>query len=221
MGASRHTTTGPNDRLTADDRREALLDVAKELLGDGDPRKVSMGTVAERAEVTRALVYKHFDNRDDILAALYRREAAKLDRAIRRAIEAAPDGFEPKFRAFVRGVIDSVDTYGPFFVPLRPFGDGPEFRHEQRPRDRRTMRYFTALAVDDLDVDARDARDCLAVLLSGVSAIVARARRAPEPADRAHLEDLYVSMTLAALRGLDQPARAGRTGGPGGPTRSS
>ena len=47
------------------------------------PAAVTMGTVADRAEVTRALVYKHFDNRDDILATLYRREAAALDRQLR------------------------------------------------------------------------------------------------------------------------------------------
>ena len=84
--------------LTSDERRELLLDVTRDLLAEGGPRAVTMGTVASGAEVTRALVYKHFDNKHDLLAALYQREAKALDRAIRVQVADTPDGFEPKLR---------------------------------------------------------------------------------------------------------------------------
>ncbi len=203
MTPGRRSPAATSDRLSADERRETLLDVAKDLLDDGDPRAVTMGTVAERAEVTRALVYKHFDNRDDILAALYRREAAQLDREIRRAVIDAPDGFEPKLRAFIASVLEAVGTHGAFFAPLRSFGTGTDFRREQRSWDRRTLGYFTSLAVRDLGVDDREARVALAVLFSGISALLDRARIRPGPEAWGELEDTYVRMTIAALRGLD------------------
>jgi AcrR family transcriptional regulator len=207
MTTSRSTTPGQHDRLSADDRREALLDVAKELLVDGDPLAVTMGTVAEKAEVTRALVYKHFDNRDHMLAALYRREAAALDKAIRRTVVKAPEGLEPQLRAFIHSILEAVDTHGSFFASLRSFGGGASFRREQRSWDRRTLRHFTALAVRDLGVAEHDARVCLAVLLSGVTALFEWARAQPEPGARARLENTYVRMTIAALEGLHAPAQ--------------
>ncbi|HAS09590.1 MAG TPA: hypothetical protein DCS55_03590, partial [Acidimicrobiaceae bacterium] len=76
---------GPEpERLSADERRQALLDVAKAVVNESGPDAVTMGAVAERADVTRALVYKHFENKDALLLELYRREASALDRSIRR-----------------------------------------------------------------------------------------------------------------------------------------
>ena len=189
------------ERLDAKARREALLDVARRLVAEAGPASVSMGSVAEGAEVTRALVYKHFANKDDILAALYRREAAALDRAIAREVAAAPEGFEPKLRAFAHAVIQSVGTHARVFAPLRPFGHDATFRREQRTWDRRTVRFFTTLAVDDLGLDESVARPALAILLSGVNSVLAQAAGAD--ADRRRfLEDLYVDMAVTSLRGL-------------------
>jgi AcrR family transcriptional regulator len=189
------------ERLDAKARREALLDVARRLVAEAGPASVSMGSVAEGAEVTRALVYKHFANKDDILAALYRREAAALDRAIAREVAAAPEGFEPKLRAFAHAVIQSVGTHARVFAPLRPFGHDATFRREQRTWDRRTVRFFTTLAVEGLGLDESVARPALAILLSGVNSVLAQAAGAD--ADRRRfLEDLYVDMAVTSLRGL-------------------
>ena len=130
--------------MSADDRRTTLLDVTKVLVSEGGPGTVTMGLVAERAGVTRALVYKHFANRDDILRALYRREAERLDRAIRAQVVAAPDGFEPKLRAFIGVTLDATEEHAPFFTPLREAGAGKgrTVRGDRRSRDRRTVDYF-------------------------------------------------------------------------------
>jgi AcrR family transcriptional regulator len=197
------------ERLDAKARREALLDVAQRLVADEGPSSVTMGSVAERADVTRALVYKHFANKDAILAALYRREAAALDRAIAREVAAAPEGLEPKLRAFAHAVIEAVGTHARVFAPLRPFGHDATFRREQRTWDRRTVRFFTTLTVDELGLDEAVARPALAIVLSGINSVLAQA--AGSAADqRAFLEDLYVSMALAGLRDL-----AGRRPPPG------
>jgi AcrR family transcriptional regulator len=189
------------ERLDAKARREALLDVAQGLVAADGPSSVTMGSVAEGAEVTRALVYKHFANKDAILAALYRREASALDRAIAREVAAAPDGFEPKLRAFAHAVVEAVGTHARVFAPLRPFGHDATFRREQRTWDRRTVRFFTTLAVDELGLDEAVARPALAIVLSGINSVLAQAAGSTAE-QRAFLEDLYVSLALAGLRDL-------------------
>ena len=92
---------------------------------------------------------------------------------------------------------------------MRPFGHDATFRREQRTWDRRTVRFFTALVVDELAVDESVARPALAIVLSGINSVLAQAAGAPAER-RAFLEDLYVDMALASLRGL-----AGRAPHPG------
>lgn len=51
-----------------------------------------MERVAAEAGVSRALPYKHFDNLDALLVALYRRETSALGQAVWRALQGAPAG---------------------------------------------------------------------------------------------------------------------------------
>src|SRR5216683_181233 len=83
-------------RLVAADRRDRLLDAATELLASGDDA-VSMESVAARAGVSRPLVYKHFANRSELLAAVYERESNLLHRELAAAVNAAGT-LEDKFR---------------------------------------------------------------------------------------------------------------------------
>jgi AcrR family transcriptional regulator len=190
------------ERRTAEERREALLDVARTLVSEGGPGAVSMGTVADRAEVTRALVYKHFDNRSDILSALYQREAKALDRQLRRQVMAAGDGFEPKLRSFVHAVLEAAGTHGELFVPLRPYGHDSSYRRQQRSWDRRTVDYFATLASAEFDLDASVAKPAISVLLAGIVSLLTQARADRSGRHRAFLEDLFVEMTVASLARL-------------------
>ena len=201
---TRHTRGMPVT-LTSDERRELLLDVTRDLLAEGGPRAVTMGTVAERAEVTRALVYKHFDNKHDLLAALYQREAKALDRAIRLQVTDAPDGFEPKLRAFTRAVLGAVGEHGRFFAPLRSLGVSDATRRDQRSWDRRTVGYFADLAATEFALDPRTARSVMSILLSGVDALVAQVRSKSTAEDLRFLEDTYVNATLGALSRVSDP----------------
>jgi AcrR family transcriptional regulator len=189
--------------MSADERRSALLDVARSLVGDIGPGAVTIGRVAEAAGVTRALVYKHFGNKDDLLEALYRREAQRLDRRMRAQVEAAPDGFEARLRAFIGVTLDAAEEHAPFFTPLRQAGAATRSaRGDQRDRDRRTVDYFARLAVDTFGLDLRTARSVIAVLFSGIRSLLSQMRSRPGPAQRAFLLDTYVDMTLGALERL-------------------
>ncbi len=61
-----------------------------------------MEAVAERAGVSRPLVYKHFANRGELLAAVYLREATLLHRELAAEVGAA-ETVEGMFRTLIRG----------------------------------------------------------------------------------------------------------------------
>lgn len=199
-----------SDRLPAEERRAALLEVVVELLREGGPERVTMGTVAERAGVTRALVYKHFANRRDLLSAAFRRQAAELDAAMTSEVQAA-DGLEARLRALVRAVFRAVDTHGWIFLPLQALSLEQGFRREQRERDRRTVGSFARLASEELGIPGKEATAAMPLLLAGIASLRIQAREKTGPAERQRLEDLYVTLVLGALSSLkgeaDPPGR--------------
>ena len=163
-----------------------------------------MGTWPSRAEVTRALVYKHFDNRDDILATLYRRDAAALDRQLRHKVAAADDGFEPKLRSFVHVVLEAVDTHAAFFAPLRPFGHDPHPAAppaQLGPPDPRLL-HHPGRSRSSGWTEAT-ARPAVSILLSGIVSLLTQARADRSARHRAARRgDLFVALAVGGLRNL-------------------
>src|SRR3954465_660915 len=64
-------------RLTADKRREQLLDVTKAIVDRSGFHAVSIEAVARDAGITRPVVYGHFDDLPGLLGALVERESAR------------------------------------------------------------------------------------------------------------------------------------------------
>jgi AcrR family transcriptional regulator len=192
-------SVGGGERLSAAARREALLDVALRILLEHGEPAISIGAVAERAEVTRALVYKHFDNRDDLIIELQRREAERLDRELVEVVASTTGGFEPKLRALARSMIEVTDRWDTIFAPLRYTVAGPVGRREQRNRDRRTVKYFAGLAVADLGVPDAVARRAMSMMLGGIDPLMAMVRPSMTATDRRQLADLYVDLVVGGL----------------------
>jgi len=95
-----------------------------------------MEAVAERAGVSRPLVYKHFANRDELVAAASRREAAELHLDLAMEV-AASSSVEDMSRALLRGSLRATVERGQIFNALRAAGGwNRDIRREQRSRDR-------------------------------------------------------------------------------------
>jgi AcrR family transcriptional regulator len=189
-------------RLARADRRDALLDAALALVAEGDIDSVSMESVAERAGVSRPLVYKHFANRSDLLAAVYQREAALLHAELSAAVTAADSAAE-MFRALVRGALRAEAERGAAFAALRAAGlRTRERRQEQRRRDRQTLRYFAANALREFGLDEPRARIAVGILLGAIETVLAQWRRHPTREHAALLEDTYVTLVVGGLSQL-------------------
>ena len=77
--------------MRAEHRREQLLDVTKQIVGEQGFHAVSIEAVARRAGVSRPIVYAHFGDLAGLLEAMVAREAA---RAIGQLTEVLPRELE-------------------------------------------------------------------------------------------------------------------------------
>ena len=209
------TETVERARLARADRRDALLDAALTIVAAGDIEMLSMEAVAERAGVSRPLVYKHFTNRSELLAAVYQRESALLHTELAAAVTAA-DSVAEMFRALVRGALRAEAERGAAFAALRAGGlRTRERRQEQRRRDRTTLRYFAANALRDFGIDEPKARIGVAVLLGAIETVLAQWRRHPTADQAQLLEDTYVALVVGGLGELASPSARARIEDPG------
>jgi AcrR family transcriptional regulator len=188
--------------------------------------EVSMEAVAERAGVSRPLVYKHFANRDGLLAAAYRREASTLHAAL--AAEVAEAGsVEEMYQALLRGSIRATVERGQIFTALRAAGGwNRDIRREQRSRDRHTVRAFAAAAERQYGLDRQRSTSVTAVLLGALEAVLAQWRLDPSEKSRVILEETYLAMVVGAYSaesanpsGPRPPERLVAPGATGGRTR--
>jgi AcrR family transcriptional regulator len=182
-----------------------LLDAATELVARGDIDAISMESVAEYAGVSRPLVYKHFANRRELLAEVYRREATLLHEELAAAVAAA-QGLEGKFRALVHGALRAEADRGAALTALRAAGGRSRLlREEQRERDRVTVRYYARQAVREFGIEERHAVAAVSILLRAIEAVLAEWRLRPTLQRAALLEDTYVSVVVGALTRLATP----------------
>src|SRR5580704_11281790 len=167
-----HRTAVAAGRLPGSARRDALVRTK-------GVQEVSMESVAEHAEVSRPLVYKHFANRDGLLAAAYRREASKLHAELASEVAAA-GSVEEMYRALLRGSIRATVQRGQIFTALRAAGGwNRDIRREQRSRDRDTVRAFAAMAARQYGLERRRSTSVTAVLLGALDAVLTQWRIDP------------------------------------------
>jgi AcrR family transcriptional regulator len=196
-------------RLTRAKRRDALLDAAVALVTSGDVAAVSMETVAERAGVSRPLVYKHFANRNELLAAIYQRESVHLHRELAAAVAAA-DTVKGMFRTLIRGALRAAGQRGHVFAALRAAGAwNRELRHEQRGRDADTVRAFSRRVARELGIDRRQATVAAATLLAAIDPVLSQWRLRPTPEHAALLEEIYMGMVHGVFDALQAGHPAG------------
>jgi AcrR family transcriptional regulator len=185
-------------RLESSARRDALLDAAVALVRAKGVREVSMEAVAERAGVSRPLVYKHFANRDGLLAAAYQREASTLHAELTSEVAAA-GSVEEMYQALLRGSVRATVERGQIFTALRAAGGwNRDIRREQRSRDGQTVRAFAAAAARQYGLDRQRSTSVTAVLLGALDAVLAQWRLDPTERSGKILEETYLAMVVGA-----------------------
>jgi AcrR family transcriptional regulator len=74
-----------SQRLSAQERREQLLDATAEILSESGFHAVSIQSVARAAGVSRPIVYEHFGDLGGLLEALVKREMARAGEQVSKS----------------------------------------------------------------------------------------------------------------------------------------
>lgn len=100
--------------MTGNQRRQQLLDVARELLAERGFDATSVEEIAHRAAVTRPVVYAHFGGKEGIYAVVVDREMCRVLERIEQALAEAASPrllLERAVRAFIDYVAECPDGF--------------------------------------------------------------------------------------------------------------
>jgi AcrR family transcriptional regulator len=131
-------TSDTRARMSAEQRREQLLDVTKALVGEQGFHGLSVEAVSRRAGVSRPIVYEHFGDLGGLLEAMLEREGAS---ALRQLADVLPteleDGSRQALLAALRAYLEAVraDPVTWRLVLMPPDG-APRLLREQITRGR-------------------------------------------------------------------------------------
>jgi AcrR family transcriptional regulator len=110
--------------------RQALLAATLELIAETGPSGFTLREVARRAGVSHTAPYRHFEDRDALLAAVAADGFRRLDDALRAGAAAASsaiDGFRAGGRAYLRFALDHPAHYRIMFGDSLPTGAADRF----------------------------------------------------------------------------------------------
>jgi AcrR family transcriptional regulator len=104
-------------RMTAEARREHLLDVAKALVAEHGFHGVSVEAVARGAGITRPIVYRHFEDLGALLDALVERETLRALLQLRDVLPADVSDLISAFDGYLSAVRSDPVTWRLVLVP--------------------------------------------------------------------------------------------------------
>jgi AcrR family transcriptional regulator len=131
--------TDTRARMSAAERREQLLDVTKELVGERGFHGISIEAVASRAGISRPIVYGHFGDLTGLLEAMLEREGAVALSQLAAVLPDPSSDPDPAqaLRSALRGYLEAVraDPITWRLVLMPPEG-APELLRERIKRGR-------------------------------------------------------------------------------------
>ena len=148
-------TAAPIGRLSKEGRREQLLDVAADMVVERGIAALTMEGLAERAGVSKALPYQHFDNAGAVLIALYGREIGLLGRRVYEAVDGVADP-ETRVRVAIHAYFDVVAERGRVLGAFT--GSGSNVAAEADQGARTGVEFVTVLLVKPFGFSGRRAR---------------------------------------------------------------
>lgn len=116
-------------RLTAEARRAQLLSVAREVFAEDGYHGAAMEKIAQRAGVTKPVLYQHFEGKKELYLALLDSDMARLLAQVSGAIESAsdnPERIQKGLAAYFNYIDANVDSFRLLF--RETMGADPEFR---------------------------------------------------------------------------------------------
>jgi|SRR5947209_926282 len=92
MAAAADSRSTPRKRLSAEDRRAAILDAAIEVFGDRGFHASSIDEIATSAGISKALIYEHFPSKRELHVSLLERSAHDIFGRLARSADTSEPG---------------------------------------------------------------------------------------------------------------------------------
>ena len=119
----KHTKAAPRSRMAAADRRIAILEASRGAFAVQGFHETSLDSVAERAGVSKALLYEHFGSKRELFAAMLEAHVEELIARINGAVAEAEPG-EKRLRAGLEAFFGFVEERrGAWQIMFRNAGD--------------------------------------------------------------------------------------------------
>jgi AcrR family transcriptional regulator len=191
-------------RMRAPERRQQLLDVARQVFGRDGFHTVTMDAVAREAGITKPILYDHFSSKRDLYLALLEADLSKLKERVRTALETSK-GNRERIRASFQAYFDFVDEHADGFRLLMTEAVGAErdFREMvERFRDD-VHGEVTEVIVRESEgrVPKEEAWD-VALGLIGMAETAAQANPGASGEDRRRTVDTLVRLAWRGITGL-------------------
>lgn len=92
--------------------RAEILDAAEQLIASGGLHGAPLAAIAKRAGVAVGTLYNYFDDREDLIQALFEQRRGTLQPKIRAAVAAGKHlAFEPRVRSLVKELLSAFDSH--------------------------------------------------------------------------------------------------------------
>jgi len=186
-------------RLSAAERRESLLAAAHAIVQEDGLERLTMEAIAARCGVNKALPYRHFANRDDVVTALYEHTTQALDAEMAPALAQA-QSFEQKVRALVSVWIGFIEAGQDLPVLMQARTQDGALERAREARIASIVEFVSDLLRDAYDLDDKTAQLASAILLAGTQGLIAVYQTRAMPVDE--LVDAFVTMSLGAVDAL-------------------
>ncbi len=196
----------PRTRLTLDQRKSQLLDIAARIVLNEGVAEVSLNRVAREAGITEAQAHNCFGRRIDLLLELARRELGEVERTRRDVVERGRDYVTSVVLSTV-AYLDEAQARGPLLQALLAVSEVREGlrveREEQRARASEPVMSRMRRRYNFSDDEALCANAILSAISLRGGGMLANGRISRAVANR-----LVLSMVLAGMRSNADAATA-------------
>jgi AcrR family transcriptional regulator len=144
-------------RLSADERRQQLLDVAGQLFAEHGYHGLSMEQLAEGAGVSKPVLYQHFPSKRDLYLGLLRDAIAEMEAQVTKALEDTGDN-KARVHSAIGAYFDFIgDRRFALLFSTAELAD-PGVRAEIESANRRVADVVGSLIAEDAGLDLERAR---------------------------------------------------------------
>lgn len=168
------TTPARSPRMPRSERRAQLLEAAQAVFVQSGYHSAAMDEIAERAGVSKPVLYQHFPGKLDLYLALLDTHCETLEQLVRRALEHTDGDNEQRVRATVAAYFDFVSREDAAFRMV--FESDPTSVPQVRARldavELTCAEAISEVIAEDTGVD--DERALLGSALAGMAQVAAR-----------------------------------------------